>query len=267
MLPKAHLTSHSSMSGSRWVTMPSWLSGPLRHFWESSVYSCHHFLTSSASVRFIPFLSFIEPIFAWMVCCDSWGLQRVGHDWATELNWTELAWKVPLLSPVFLKKSLVFPILLCPPISLHCSFKKAFLSLLAILWNSAFSYVYLSFLPCLLLCLSAAICKASSDNHFASCNFVIFKFLPTITLFLLLYLYYVAKNKNPKLVSEHFQSTSIKWWKTATNYNKFWSIPTWKKKFFEYSSIPNKNIAQWPAQIIPTLTLKAGHNFESLSWS
>ena len=22
--------------------------------------------------------------------CDSWGSQRVGHDWATELNWTEL---------------------------------------------------------------------------------------------------------------------------------------------------------------------------------
>ena len=26
MLPKAHLTSHSRMSGSRWVTIPSWLS-------------------------------------------------------------------------------------------------------------------------------------------------------------------------------------------------------------------------------------------------
>ena len=22
-----------------------------------------------------------------LVCCDSWGSQRVGHDWATELNW------------------------------------------------------------------------------------------------------------------------------------------------------------------------------------
>ena len=25
-----------------------------------------------------------------LACCDSWGSQRVGHDWATELNWTEL---------------------------------------------------------------------------------------------------------------------------------------------------------------------------------
>ena len=26
-----------------------------------------------------------------LVCCSSWGSQRVGHDWATELNWTELS--------------------------------------------------------------------------------------------------------------------------------------------------------------------------------
>ena len=32
MLPKAHLILHSKMSGSRWVTTPSWLSGSLRSF-------------------------------------------------------------------------------------------------------------------------------------------------------------------------------------------------------------------------------------------
>jgi len=32
MLPKAHLTSYSKMSGSRWVITPSWLSGSLRSF-------------------------------------------------------------------------------------------------------------------------------------------------------------------------------------------------------------------------------------------
>ena len=52
MLPKAHLTSHSRMSGSRWVTTPLWLSGSLRPLmYSSSVYSCHLFLISSASVR------------------------------------------------------------------------------------------------------------------------------------------------------------------------------------------------------------------------
>ena len=66
ILPKANLTSHSRMSGSRWVITPSWLSGLWRSFlYSSSVYPCHLFLISSASVRSIPFLSFIEPIFAW----------------------------------------------------------------------------------------------------------------------------------------------------------------------------------------------------------
>ena len=51
MLSKAHLTSHSRMSGSRWVITPSWLSGSCRSFlYSSSVYSCHLFLISSASV-------------------------------------------------------------------------------------------------------------------------------------------------------------------------------------------------------------------------
>ena len=68
ILLKAHLTSHSRMSGSRLVIIPLWLSGSWRSFLYSySVCSCHLFLISSASVRFIQFLSFIEPIFAWTV--------------------------------------------------------------------------------------------------------------------------------------------------------------------------------------------------------
>ena len=42
MLPKAHLTSHARMSGSRSVIAPLWLSGLWRSFlYSSSVYSCH----------------------------------------------------------------------------------------------------------------------------------------------------------------------------------------------------------------------------------
>ena len=67
MLPKAHLTSYSMMTGSRWVTTPSRSSGSLRPFLYSSVYYCHRFLISSAPVRLLPFLSFIVPIFAWNV--------------------------------------------------------------------------------------------------------------------------------------------------------------------------------------------------------
>ena len=46
--------------------------------------------------------------------------------------------------------------------------EEAFLSFLAILWNSAFKWVYLSFSPLLFApLLVSAICKASSDSHFA----------------------------------------------------------------------------------------------------
>ena len=51
-LSKAHLTSHSRMSDSRWMITPLWLSWSRRSFLYSfSVYSCHLFLISSASVR------------------------------------------------------------------------------------------------------------------------------------------------------------------------------------------------------------------------
>ena len=133
MLPKAHLTSHSRMCGSRWVITPLWSSGSWRSFLYSCFYSWHLLLISSASVRSIPFLSFIEPIFAW---------------------------NVPLVCLSFLKRSLVFPILLFSSLSLHWSLRKAFLSLLAILWNSSFRWIYLSFssLPFASL-LFSSICK------------------------------------------------------------------------------------------------------------
>ena len=115
MLPKAHLTSNSSMS---WC---DYLGHKDLFLYNSSVYSCHLFLISSASVKSIPFLSFIVPMFAW---------------------------NIPLVSLIFLKRSLVFPILLFP-VSLHWSLRTAFLFLLAILWNSAFKWVYLSFSPLL----------------------------------------------------------------------------------------------------------------------
>ena len=105
MLPKAHLPSHPRMYGSRWVITPSWLSGSWRSFlYSSSVYACHLFLISSASLLgSIPFLSYIEPIFAW---------------------------NIPLVSLIFLKRSIVFPILLFSSISLHSLQSKAFFLIL-----------------------------------------------------------------------------------------------------------------------------------------
>ena len=120
MLPNAHLNSHSRKSDSRWEITPSWLSGSWRSFlYSSSVYLCH-FLIYSASVRSRPYLFFIVPIFAW---------------------------NFPLVYLIFLKRFLAFLILLFSSIFLHWSLRKAILSLLAVLWNSAFKWIYLSFSP------------------------------------------------------------------------------------------------------------------------
>ena len=117
MLSKAHLTSHSRMSGSRWVIKASQLSGSWRSFlYTSSVYSCQLFLISSASF--------------------------------SALYWVHLCMKCSLGTSNFLEEffhlshSIVF---LC----LRWSLRKVFFSLLAILWNSAFRCLYLSLSPLL----------------------------------------------------------------------------------------------------------------------
>ena len=112
MLPKAHLTSHSRMSSSRWVTTALWLFGSLQSFlYSSSVYSCHLFLISFASVH-CHFCPLLFPSLHEM-----------------------LPWYLTFLEEISsLSHCIVFPYLF----SFHCSVKKAFLSLLAFLWNSAF---------------------------------------------------------------------------------------------------------------------------------
>ena len=149
------------------------------------MYRHYIFLISSVSFRSLQFISFIVSI---------------------------LVWNNPLVSPFILQRSLVFPILLFSSIYLHCSHKKTFLSVLAILWNSTFNWAYLSLSPLpfaslhffysiyfnwrlitlqycsgfchMLTWIShgctysslpfSAICKASSDHHFAFLHFFFF---------------------------------------------------------------------------------------------
>ena len=59
------------------------------------------------------------------------------------------AWNVPLVSLIFLKRSLVFSILLLSFISLHCSLKKAFISLLDIFGTLHSGGYIFPFLLCL----------------------------------------------------------------------------------------------------------------------
>ena len=73
---------------------------------------------------------------------------------------------------LLLKLHLAFFPVLFFSITLHWSLKKSFLSILAVLQNSAFRWVYLSFSPLpLASLLFTAICKASSDSHFAFLHF------------------------------------------------------------------------------------------------
>ena len=118
MLPKTHLTSHSRMSGSGWVTTPSWLSRSSRLFLcSSSMYSFQLFLISFASVKSLPFLS-------------------VYHAHPCMKCFFDISDFLEEISILFC--SIVFSI------HWHCLLKNTFFSLLAILWNSAFSWVYLS---------------------------------------------------------------------------------------------------------------------------
>ena len=138
------------MSCSGWLTTPSLSSGSSGSFsYSSSVYSFYLFLNSSASTRSLPFISFFVPIF--------------GQN-------------IPLISPVFLRRALVFPLLWFSSSFMHCSLKKACLLLLpTFLQKSAFSWVYLSLSPLLFTSLvSLAIGKASSDNRFAFWLFFFF---------------------------------------------------------------------------------------------
>ena len=109
------------------------------------MYSCHLFLESFTSVRSIPFLSFIDPIFAW---------------------------NVPLVSPIFLKRFLVFPFC-CFPLFL-CIDHWGSLSHLPLLFFGTLhsnGYIFLFLFSLLLLFFSQLFSNSSSDNNFAFLHF------------------------------------------------------------------------------------------------
>ena len=120
MLPKAHLTSHSRMVGSKWVITSSWLFGSWRSFlYHFSVYSCH-LLISSASIRSIPFLSFTVPIFAWCVSLVSltWGDLKSFPFYCFPLflcidYWERLSFLSMLFFETLHSNGHIFPFLLC----------------------------------------------------------------------------------------------------------------------------------------------------------
>ena len=114
-------------------------------FVHSSVYLCHLVLISSASVRSISNISVLYCSHLCMKC--SLGVSNFLEEISS------------------LSHSVVF-------LYFFALITEEGLSFLAILWNSAFNWVYLSFSPLLFASLLfTAICKASSDNHFAFLHF------------------------------------------------------------------------------------------------
>ena len=108
------------------------------------MYSCHLFLISSTSVWSIQLLFFIVPIFSW---------------------------NFPLVSLIFLKRSLIFPILLFT--LFHCIVlfgRRSYPLLLFFETLHSDRYIF-PFLLCLCFSSFSAICKASSDKHFAFLHF------------------------------------------------------------------------------------------------
>ena len=144
MLSKAHLTSHSRMSGSRWVIPPLWLYGSWRSYLFSSVCYCHLFLISFASVRFILFMSFIVPIFAWNVPGISNFLDAISS-LSHSIVFFYFFWLFP--EEGFL-------------ISLCCSLDLCIQKGIYFIFSFAFASLLFS-----------AICKASWVNHFAFLHF------------------------------------------------------------------------------------------------
>ena len=143
MLPKAYLPLHSRMSGSRWVITPSWLSGS----WRSYLYRI--------------FCVFLPPLLN-IFCSYKVHTISVIY-WAQKYSLGVSNFLEEIIS-IFHSILFLYFFVLIP--------EEDFLSLLAILWNSVFKWVYLSFYPLpLASLLFSGICKASSDNHFAFWHF------------------------------------------------------------------------------------------------
>ena len=112
MTPEAHLTSHSTMSGSSWVITPSWLSGSWRSFlYSSSFYSCHLFLISSASVQF----SSVQSLSRVQLFATLW---IAGHQASLSITNSRSSLKLVSIELVTPSSHLILccPLLLLPPI-------------------------------------------------------------------------------------------------------------------------------------------------------
>ena len=124
--------------------------------------SSYFFLCSSTQ------LSSIQPLSSARLFVSTW---TAAHQASLSITNSQSILKlmfIELSSLIFLKRSLVFPILLFSSISLHWSLRKG-LSYLFLLFCELRLQIGISFLFTSLL--FTAICKASSESHFAFLHF------------------------------------------------------------------------------------------------
>ena len=139
-------------------------------------------------------------------------------------------------------------------ISLHCSLQKVFLSLLAILWNSEFSWIYRSLSPLIFMSLIfSTICKASSDNHFA-----FFHFFFLVNEFFVLEA--MDKNHKHRMLTKMITwiialCNSMKLWTTFCQNSPPWPVHLgcpWSSELYIYV-YSHICVYVWCAQLCPTL--------------
>ena len=153
MLPKAHLPSHSSMSGSRWVIT-------------------HHDYLGREDL-FCIVLCILPCLFNVFRFC-------LVHN-ISVLYWTHLCMKCSLSISNYLEEMSSFPQSIVFLYFFAMITEKGFLISPCFSLELWFKWVYLSFSPLpFTSLLSTAICKASSDSHLASLHFF---FLGMILLF------------------------------------------------------------------------------------
>ena len=144
MLPKAHLTSHSRMSGSRWVFTPSWLSGSLRSF--TSLLA----ILWNSVFRWVQFSSVTRLC---LILCDPMDCNTPDlpvHYQLPKFTQTHVHWVRDAIQPSH-------PLSSPSPPAFSLSQHQGQMGI-SFLFSFAFHFSSLLF---------STICKASSDNHFA----------------------------------------------------------------------------------------------------
>ena len=144
LCPKDHLTSHSRMSGSRWVITPLWLSWS----WRSFLYGSCVFLPPLLNIFCFCEVHTFSVLYRAHLCMKcSLGISNFLEE-ISSLSYSVFLYFFALIA------------------------EEGFLFLLAVLWNSAFRCLYLSFSPLLFASLLfTAICKVSPDRLFAFLHF------------------------------------------------------------------------------------------------